>query len=199
MANIWDKVIALMHRFMENKTVKLVDLGVPDPAGAEVFNAAKEKTGVDWHNTLYDHFNGVTMKWIGKEKEIPGVEGSIKILKMEKMMQDWNLDRDDPAMKDFFILDYFADETCVGFYKGFDLLYLYDMGGETQALQLDFNGYLEICLAAKGFLYWPVIVRSFIDNEVIPEAERFDKYMPEIFEGTSVAKLKEVFERVKIK
>jgi hypothetical protein len=199
MEDRWDKVIALMNRIRENEALQLVDLALPDPPSGEIFQAAKERTSIDWHNTLYDSFDGLSLQWELKIGEDPGVKGAIKILPMAKMMRDWNLDRDDPEMKDFFILDYFMEETCVGFYKGLDYLYLYDMGSEAKYLSLDFNGYFEVCLAAEGFLYWPVIVRSFIDNESIPEAERFDKYMPRIFEGASMQKIRDVFERVKIK
>jgi hypothetical protein len=198
MKNCRDKVIALLLRVRENKDLELSDLTIPDPPPEKIFLAAKEKTGIDWHNTLYDTFDGLGMKWTQKQMGDPDVKGIIKILQMEKMMQDWNLDRDDPAMKDFFILDLFMEETCVGFYKGLDYLYLYDMGGETEPLFLDFNGYLEVCLAAEGFLYWPVIVRGVIDNKIVPEAERFDKYMPGIFKDASIEKIRETYERVKI-
>jgi hypothetical protein len=197
MAGKLNKIHAALKTLAANPDLLLSDFALPRADDQDIFRIAKEKTGIDWHNTLYDELEQFAFKWTSKSCEDPDVMGSVKILPLKKVIEDWNLG--DGAMKDFFILDYFTNEICVGFYKGLDYLYLYEMGGETKYLSLDFNGYLEVCLAAEGFLYWPVIVRGFIDDQVVPEAERFDKYMPGIFEGASVAKVREVYERVKIK
>jgi hypothetical protein len=178
---------------------ELRDLSLLDASKENVFEITQQKTGIDWRNTLYGERNGLGFKWFSKTCEDPYVMGSVNILSLEKMSQNWNLERDDSSMKDFFILDYFADETCVGFFKGLDYLYLYRMEGEPQYLSLDLKGYIELCMEAKGFLYWQVIVRGFIDGKTVPEAKRYEKYMPTIFPDCSLEKLREVFERVKIK
>ncbi len=126
--------------------------------------------------------------------------GKVNILPIEKMSTDWNLERDAPFMKDFFVFDYFTPENCVGFYKGLDYLYLYEMGsGETQYLSLDLNGYIEVCLAAHGFLYWQDIVVDIIKGTTGHSSTLFQKHMPGIFPDASLDKIRETYERVKIK
>ncbi len=199
-----DDILKLLNQASDNIKLVLSDLSLLTPATDEVFIRTKKITGVDWKDTMYGSFNGLKFNWNVRgstDEEINGyVMGKVNILPIEKMSTDWNLERDAPFMKDFFVLDYFTPENCVGFYKGLDYLYLYEMGsGETQYLSLDLNGYIEVCLAAHGFLYWQDIVVDIIKGTTGHSSTLFQKHMPGIFPDASLEKIRETYERVKIK
>lgn len=79
----------------------------------------------------YTQGNGFDAKWwkIGQ----PERKGRIRILPLDQVLQDgkgvvW-FDHSPARMRDFKLIDFFADEAAVGFFLGKDDLYLYEFAG----------------------------------------------------------------------
>src|SRR5262249_37075090 len=86
--------------------------------------------------------------------------------------------------REFFPLDFFADEAAAGFCTrdGFrEMIYLYQFEGDLIPLYVSFQSYLELMLKAKGCFYWQYLIREIIDNEENEVSKRIKQHFPLLF------------------
>ena len=70
----------------------------------------------------------------------------------------------------------------------------------TTTLGLDFNGYLEMMLAAKGWALWQrIIINLQLGTKYKSEVDDFKKYMPQLFPDFKWENFVALYEKVRIK
>ena len=150
--------------------------------------------------TLKDFYSKVKnwrIKWTLNPKFKTNIKGSINILPIEEVLiGDIDLlPNEFPIMKNFTLLDYFYNESAVGFYldKPENGLYYFAFDGTTQKLNLNFKGYLEMLNYTKGVAYWQlsIIEPENRQSSVIEE-------MNELFPDITVEGFFDLYEQVRL-
>lgn len=175
-----------------NKSPNLTDINTQTPLRLnkkqrEVVKGVMPSSVFDFHQDL----NGLTIEWT-TTAEIPDVKGSVKILSLKDILKDWkgivyfDFTDDTDRIKKFYPIDFFIDEACVGaFLNEIDnqdcSLYLYGFGDEPINLNLDINGYIQMMVASKGFLYWQYSIIEILEGQENPVSQRFKEWMPKLF------------------
>lgn len=176
--------------------------------------SAKEPPSPDLPVNLQNFYKQVThlqYKWETKEP-IDGriIQGSINILPQKEVLDDWQgvtYLEDTPHyddIEDFKVVDFFDDLACVGYIntkRKVDYMQYLRIGSmELDPLDLDFDGYIELMFAARGFSYWPkVIIDLRAGEELGPDSETFKTYMPQIFPNFKWEDFVALYEKVRIK
>ncbi len=181
---------ALLFTVSGNVNIAIEDMGVIAPIDKDVLSKAGE---LDFKDSFLDglqHGQNYLLKWSAASVTDPDIRGMVKILPLSQIIQDWegivyfsDTDKDDP-IRNFYPVDFFVDEACVGIYAGSDQttsLYLYDFQEAPYRLDLDMEGYLKMILLSRGFFYWQDAIRAIRSGADNPQSERFKKYMPELF------------------
>ena len=114
--------------------------------------------------------NGVTVRWhLDNVTTGQRIEGKVDIRPIQHIYGDWKdivYFGHEPAawlarMQTFKIVDFFADEACVGLFhtpaKDPELHY-YDFGSDTSPLGVDFQGYLALLAHTLGYRYWQLLL-----------------------------------------
>ena len=161
---------------------------------------------------FYNELSHTHIKWQTREPIDNGqkIYGSINILKAEQVLGDWEgrvyfKEHQHYAwMEKFKIVDFFVAEACVGFIQSqnnLDYLEYLDFGEpDTEPLDLTFEGYYELMISARGFLYWQrVILHLRKGSGYEHEVNRFKTYMPQIFPDFKWEEFVALYEKVKIK
>ncbi len=123
--------------------------------------------------------------WKTNENSEIALEGTFNILPIEDVLiGDTDFRPDEfPIMKNFTLLDYFYPEAGVGFYldKPEQGLFYHEFDGDTQRLNLDFKGYLEMLKYTKGVAYWQKsIIEPIVDKTSSRTIEKINKLFPEV-------------------
>lgn len=166
--------------------------------------------GVIPSNTFDFHqeMNGLIIEWKSRE-ETPDVKGLVKILSLEEILRDWegviyfDFAPNEDRMKNFYPIDFFVAEACTGAFlneanQEDRTLYLHSLGGELTALKLDINGYIQMMVASKGFLYWQYAVREILEKEENPQSQRFKEWIPQLFPDFSWQAYVDQYNQVRI-
>jgi hypothetical protein len=157
--------------------------------------------------SFYEKSDGFELDWEMLRTPDPDVLGTVKILPLAQLIQDWkdvvyfnDIELDDP-IQSFCPFDFFADEACVGMYleENFDnSLYLYKFDLDPFRLDLDISGYIELLVAARGFFYWPKVIKALKTNTENYESERFRLFMPQLFPNFSFEEFSNTYENLRI-
>ncbi|MBN3939314.1 MAG: hypothetical protein V7L21_03230 [Nostoc sp.] len=157
--------------------------------------------------SFYENSNGFELDWEMLSSPDPDVLGRVKILSLGEVIQDWkdvvyfeDTELDDPILN-FRPFDFFVDEACVGIYLEEDFdnsLYLYQFDSDPFRLDLDIFGYIELLIAARGFLYWQNVIKSLKTESDNSEAERFRVFMPQIFSNFSFEEFSNTYESLRL-
>lgn len=176
-------------------------------APKKVRNNAQEMRVPTQLLSFYEHSNGIELDWEMLNSPDPDVLGRVKILSLDEVIQDWNgvvyfddTELDDP-IRTFSPFDFFVDEACVGIYLEEDFddsLYLYKFDSEPFRLDLDISGYIELLIAARGFLYWQNAIEALKTEDDNAEAERFRLFMPQIFPNFSFEDFSNTYESLRL-
>ena len=113
--------------------------------------------------------NGRLLRWETRPGQVPAVSGQINLLPLPEIYRDWEgmlyFDFDSPERRarfqTFKIVDFFANEACVGLYhdeRADPALYLYTFEDEPEPLGVDIRGYLHLLTQSLGFPYWQYLL-----------------------------------------
>jgi hypothetical protein len=107
-------------------------------------------------------------------------------------------------MENFKIVDFFADESCVGYIhdeQKVDYMQYLDLGdSEPKPLSLNFAGYLELLLTCRGFAYWQLVILHLRNGGGYEsKVEEFKTYMPQLFPDFKWEEFVALYEKVRIK
>ncbi|UFH55827.1 hypothetical protein [Spirosoma sp. KNUC1025] len=140
--------------------------------------------------------------------ELEEIRGSINILPFENVFSNWEgvaFFKDTPAdsiRRRFFVVDFFADEAAVGLVvtaEHKDQMYYSDFENDPKPLQINMDGYIQLCVAAKGTIYWPYLLFELIEGEENPVSERIKKHLPELFPDFSFDAFSTLFGKLRIR
>lgn len=173
--------------------------------------ASHENIKPDWPETLqvfFSEVNGVNIHWQHFNfEDKPNVCGKINLLSAKKVADYgkgliW-FDKTpvDSSLKNFRILDFFADEASVGFFesdKTKDEMHLFNFEGSPIPLGINFEGYIRLLCEARGFFYWQQVLIDFKTNKENQESIDFKIYMPLIFPDFNIEDFKKKYQSLKI-
>jgi hypothetical protein len=176
-------------------------------APKKVRNKAQEMQVPRQIISFYENSNGFQLDWEMLRSPDPDVLGRVKILSLTEVIQDWkdvvyfeDTELDDP-IRTFCPFDFFVDEACVGIYLEEDFddsLYLYKFDSEPFRLDLDISGYIELLIAARGFLYWQNVIKALKTDGDNTEAERFRIFLPQLFPNFSIEEFSNTYESLRL-
>jgi hypothetical protein len=151
----------------------------------------KNKSLID--SSLYDFYNEINSFLLDWEnaKGLPGdVRGNVKIISADKSLSDWKdivyFEFDSP-LRFFKILDQFASEACCGFYttesktESTRQIFYFDFHDEPVSLGIGIEGYIQMIVKSKGFVYWPKVLLDVQKKSETPQVKLMRESMPQIF------------------
>ncbi|NEO93283.1 MAG: hypothetical protein F6K56_24905 [Moorea sp. SIO3G5] len=161
---------------------------------------------------FHQNLNGLNIEWeINKKQssDVKDIKGSVKILSLKEIIQDWkgvvyfDFTPESGRIRSFHPIDFFVDEACVGaFLNEKDRqelsLYLYSFEGEPVNLNLNIEGYIQMMVLSKGFLYWQYSIIEILLDKENPVSHRFKEWMPELFPDFSWEKYIQKYNQLRI-
>ena len=114
-------------------------------------------------------------------------------------------------LRKFKVVDLIYDNHCAGYVDYSDgrteVMYYLEMGeSKAISLDLDFNGYMEMLLAAKAWGLWQRVIVNLKYGDNIPyaeiyesEMEDFKTCMPQLFPDFKWEDFEALYEKVRIK
>ncbi len=203
----FNKVRKLMGELyqIENK-IDINSLDTPGSLSSKKIESimGNYKTTVLGFQEYYELYNGLIVNWKLKEGE---ESGCIKILKLDKIFIDgkdmvyFDHTPEDSVLRDFYIVDFFVDEACVGIYANHPELpgiHYFDFENQTYPLHVDFEGYMKLLGETKGFLYWQKVILDHLSGSESYETKNFKEIMPSLFPDFDYDKFIELYESVRI-
>jgi len=155
---------------------------------------------------FYQTLDWFKIFWETNEEIIDGskIYGYINILPSAEVLHDWKgvvyFDGDPADRANFKIVDFFLDEVCVGYYhdeRKSDAMYIFNFEGEPEPLGVNFAGYLELLLMARGFNGWQRVLQN-LNGESVHQSD-FKIYMPQLFPDFKWEEFVGLYERVKLR
>jgi len=139
-----------------------------------------------------------------------GVRGFINILPIEVATGSWEgslyfKGKSPEGMKNFKAFDFFLPECCVGFYLADENenpneeLYAYDLEDEPEPLNVNMEGYIQLLYMARGFSYWPYVLRGLEGGRDYGVTEKFKNGMPQVFPDFKWEDFVALYEKVKLR
>jgi len=183
-----DSFFSLVQELKSNNLITVESYKYPSPAHEK---DKKKLAGSDLPGSikeLLSSLNGFYLRWNSKNESTDCI-GRLKILSASEIFLERKgvvyFDESDPALKHFYPVDFFADESCCGiFYGSKDTsLYYYQFSSsqEPQRLGIDIFKYIEIGMMAKCYSYWPLILLLYQQDGDHEMVNRFKTDMQILF------------------
>jgi hypothetical protein len=188
----------LIQQLKENTKLNVQSYGYPDKidkASQQVIEKAKLPESLA---IFLQSLNGLYLRWENAVQDTTLIEGSLKILPAKEITKSWDgviyFDDDtSTVMKDFYPVDFFADEACCGVFgksKNDHLhYYAFSSGEEPYDLQLNIEDYITLAMEVKCYRYWPLIIKLITEKIPSPMIQKFHDDMAILFPEFSVEKL----------
>lgn len=140
---------------------------------------------------FYKLYDGFSYKWSSEAKESIG--GRISFMRLQHVFQDWEgrlFDSEDIEENDliqyFHPFDLITEEAQCGIligqpFEDSEIYYNESGSPETDGLDVDFAGYLQMAYESRVFMYWPKVLLDIQTGEESVETKRFKEHMPQIF------------------
>lgn len=173
-----------------NIVIKKLELNKQPAAYADMDYVKGRKTVNARFLQFYSECNGITINWQAKEDDNGEIAGKVNLLPFNQAIVNWKgvVYFDDTPENDlirrFFIIDFFVDEACAGFYATAEQkpdMFYYPFEGEPFNLELDINGYSKMLVEAKGFRYWQLAIKELITGSENHNSKIFKQHMPQLF------------------
>ncbi|MGD1842757.1 MAG: hypothetical protein ACFB0B_17950 [Thermonemataceae bacterium] len=155
---------------------------------------------------FYKEMDGFRLKW-NVNDDNPDNYGSINILKTKDAFTDgvdlvyFDHTPANAPLRSFYIIDFFVDEACVGIYVGQPSLlgmHYFEFENSTRPLHVDFEGYMKLLGATKGFLYWQKVILDHLSGSESFETKSFKEVMPVISPNFHYDQFTELYESLRI-
>lgn len=187
----WSLIKEFMDELKVNSSISIKNIKTPLPLNKREKEKIKSVSPNDIFE-LHNEMNGLNIEWEANNVKEPDIQGSIKILSVQEILQDWkgtvyfNFTSDDDRIKNFHPIDFFIDEACVGAFMNEtenkdSSLYLFSFEGKPFNLNLNINGYVQMMVASRGFLYWQYVLIEILEGKENPVSKRFKEWMPKLF------------------
>jgi hypothetical protein len=190
------------------KNIEVIDACNGEEFSREEINFANElQLPVEFGNSSYLFF-GFVVSWKSANGLSIDAMGSINILPISQIFGDWEetvywpdtaLDSD---LRDFKVVDRFLPEYGCGIYWGKrkDLTFHWAEldGSEPISLDLDINGYIEMLIAAKGYIQWQTAILFLLHGRSTANVDDFKTHMPILFPDWTWEAFVQKFEEVRL-
>lgn len=187
---------SLAAELENNRAIEVTKAVFNPPATEEELKSARGR--FDLTPAMIDFYgqaNGVRIEWERRgEKRLPAgglAAGRINLLPVQEVFGDWEgviFFDDNRRFELLHPLDFFAPEACAALRldgSGNPEVFYHYLGEEMNPLGVDFEGYLELLLRARGFWYWQrAVARPDHVNPRAPmsvEERNFRELMPQLF------------------
>ena len=210
MEDLFDDLIYDLRKKKKNDQSFLFSSNFNDTFQKEKITNEKETLKVDPNLVEFYELisDGIQLNWNLKQNNEIG--GQLHFLTMEEILKDWKgklFDEDDISENDliqyFHPFDLITPEAQCGImlgmgYEDLEIYYNFSSSSDTEGLDLDFAGYLEMSREARVFFYWPKVLLDIQNEEESPETEKFKTHMPEIFQDFSWNNFKSRYESLRL-
>lgn len=178
------------------------------PINEAELKSSKPNAIPDQMINLYQICDGFKITWLSDAKGTIG--GQIHFIKYKQVIQDWkgNLfddkDIEQNSLIEFFHpFDLITPEAQCGImigleYEDPEIYFNPSPYPETEGLDIDLEGYLEMAKESSVFFYWPKVLLDIQRGEEGVETKTFKKYMPEIFLDFSWKRFVEKYESIRL-
>jgi len=139
---------------------------------------------------FYKEIDSFTLDWENTKGLPEDVRGNVKIIPADLSLSDWKgivyFENDSP-LRFFKILDQFASEACSGYYtteskmESSRLIFYYDFHDEPVSLGIGIEGYIQMIIQSKGYLYWPKVILDIRKKSQTAQVRLMQESMPQIF------------------
>jgi len=195
-------LLAFVKKYRASESIDLKNYSRRFEANKRVIKKAIER-GLHASNIeFYEKMDGLVFEWESKQNQ--EIQGNINILHLDDVLQSWKdiiyFDEDSDFIH-FVPIDFFQDEACVGTFIGAEsspMLYLYRFDAEAIPLYLNLNGYVDLAIYAKGFLYWQYAILAHLSQEDNLTNDTFKAEMPKIFPEFDFHTFIQMYEDLKI-
>lgn len=189
MDDIFDKMDLSFLEIKSNINLVGQEQDFNNPASDSVLKEAKSLAFSLEDLDFFKETNGYHLNW--KSVRSTSLNGKIHILKLEEILDnkanelisEFNYNNKD--IKKYYPIDIFSDEAHCGTLaneQGSSRMYYHSYGDdELFDLMVDFKGYLNLAIEAKGFFYWPKYLLEHHYSKQSEESSNFKKEMPLLF------------------
>lgn len=191
----------------DNIVVKKLELNKQSAADADIDYVKGRKTVNNKILQFYGNRDGLIIDWHAKGDDTGEVAGKVKLLPFNQAIVNWkgvvyfdDTPENDPIRR-FFIIDFFVDEACAGFYATAEQkpdIYYYPFEGEPFNLELNIDGYADMLIEAKGFRYWQLAIKELIVGSENHNSKIFKQHMPLLFPDFNFKDFKQRFNSLRL-
>ena len=152
--------------------------------------------------------DGSTIRWHSPEDESnrSSCTGSINLLPIHKIYGDWKgivyfEFTENQRLQDFKIVDFFAEEACVGLYHDAEQdsgLYFYDFERGPYPLHIDLKGYVQLLEMTLGYSYWQKVILDLVSGEESATTRQFRQDMTAWVPKFSFQSFTALYEQVRL-
>ena len=196
----------LRNELTNNQSINLMRFDISQPG--DISQNSDELVFLDSYILeFYRLIKSVRLQWESSVFDDPDIAGEVKILPLERVLMDWKDDiySEDYGTQDlrrfYHPIDFFVPEASVGILiqeKINPELFFFTYGEEIIPLGVDFRGYIELLIAAKGFFYWQMLIISLISGHNFEEAQRFRDFMPRLFPDFKISHFEKIYANHKL-
>jgi hypothetical protein len=187
----------LVQTLKENGKLDVLTYGYPDKIDKASKQAIEKVKLPPLLVEFLQSMNGLYLKWENRNQDTTLIAGSLRILPGKEIAKEWNgvvyFDDDTSAgLKEFYPVDFFADEACCGVFAGGKNnslhYYAFSSGEEPYNLQIDIEDYVTLAIEVKCYRYWPLLVKLITEKISSPMIQKFHDDMAVLFPDFSVEK-----------
>ncbi|PSR52323.1 hypothetical protein AHMF7605_01695 [Adhaeribacter arboris] len=194
--------------FTLNFNLNYTDKTLSEPS--EKSKDVLKKNGKNVHSSFikfYSEVGSYSLDWQNTIELEADVAGSVKILQPEKVLSDWKeviYFEDDSSLKYFKVFDQFSEDACCGFYttesksEPHHVLYYYDFHNEAFSLHLDLEGYIQMMILSKGFLYWQKVLLDYLMKKESGNTKLMKNNLHKVFEDFDFKNFIEKYKAIKL-
>jgi hypothetical protein len=194
--NIKENLAELLKAVMNNDLIEMENLGALKPLTTKEIEDLKILNFKESFINNYSPCSGFLVKYSLNMNNSGKRMHLVSLLRTEQVIMNREgeiydkdeIEPDDP-IRNFHVVDDFANETCVGIYAGENAtnsLYYYRRGEDSaQFLGLDLCGYIEMMVAAKGYRYWQKAILDIRKSSECTETKDLKRDLPILFSGWS--------------
>lgn len=207
MDDIFDKIDDIFYKLEMNEKVKDLMQDFYSSINPSLKKEALSKGISDDIVAFYSESNGYIINW--SHDSLNNIVGKIHLIKLEHILGSWQGDlyfEDEPLdsqLRIFRPIDQFSEEAHCGILlgeEGKQRIYFHYYGEEElYDLMIDFHGYVELALEARGFFYWQKYLLEKLYDTKSEESNNFKKYMPKLFKGFTLADFNKKINQFKLK
>jgi hypothetical protein len=220
MANNRLQLLQLASQVLDHQYISIQDTGTGIPIENDgKFTDSLSKFSPSFQKSISDCC-GLLLKWetneefsesgmVKDEEDLGYIFGRLDIWDFDSMLSSmegivyFEDEPEDSELRNFHMVDYYSDENFVGIFSGdsaTDSLYYFNIDDPYPVyLGLDLQGYVDMALAAKAFIHWPVALSDYLSDTESHSMKIMKQYLPILFPDWTWEGWIAMYEEIKLK